>query len=76
MPSLDLVTRFIISFLDSICTIYISSYSMENNQSIIHFCQFLHGIKLSLDLDYHDTFNPVVKPTIVHLVLSLAISHE
>ena len=76
MPSLDLVMRFILSFLDSICTIYISSYSMENNQSIIHLCQFLHCIKLSLDLDYHDTFNPVVKPTIVHLVLSLAISHK
>ena len=27
-------------------------------------------------LDYHDTFNPVVKPTTVRLVLSLATSHE
>ena len=29
MPSLDLVTKFILSFLDLICTIYISSYSMK-----------------------------------------------
>ena len=48
MPSLDLVTRFILSFLDSICTIYISSYSMKNYQSIIHLCQSLHGIRATI----------------------------
>ena len=30
MPNIDLVTRFILSFLNLISTIYISSYSMEN----------------------------------------------
>ena len=48
MPSLDLVTKFILSFLDSICTIYISSYSMKNYQSIIHLCQSLHGIRTTI----------------------------
>ena len=48
MPSLDLVTRFILSFLDSICTIYISSYSMKTYQSIIHLCQSLHGIRATI----------------------------
>ena len=37
MSSLDLVIIFILSFLDSICTIYISSYSMENiNQLFVY----------------------------------------
>ena len=37
MLILDSITKFILSFLDSICTIYISSYSMENiNQLFIY----------------------------------------
>ena len=33
------------------------------------------GFHQHLRLDYHDTFSPVVKPTPVRLVLSLATSH-
>ena len=32
------------------------------------------GFHQRLGVDYHDTFSPVVKPTMVHLVLSLAVS--
>jgi hypothetical protein len=31
--------------------------------------------KQRLGLDYDDTFNPVVKPVIIRLVLSIAVSH-
>ena len=33
------------------------------------------GFHQRLDIDYHDTLSPIVKPTTVHLVLSLVTSH-
>jgi hypothetical protein len=34
------------------------------------------GFKQHLSIDYDDTFNPVVKPAIIHLILSLATSQD
>ena len=27
------------------------------------------------EVDYHDVFSPMVKPTIVHMIVSIAVSH-
>ena len=35
----------------------------------------IRGLDQQAGLDYHDTFSPVVKPTTIHIILSLAISH-
>jgi hypothetical protein len=34
------------------------------------------GFKQHLSIDYDDTFNPVVKPATIHLILSLATSQD
>ena len=47
MPSLDLVTIFILGILDSFCTIYISSYSMRTNINY-PFMIILQGIKVTI----------------------------
>jgi hypothetical protein len=39
-------------------------------------CWVLHGFTQRPGVDYDETFNSVVKPTTVHTVLSLAISHS
>ena len=47
MPSLNLVTIFILGILDSFCTIYISSYSMRTNINY-PFMIILQGIKATI----------------------------
>jgi len=34
------------------------------------------GFYQQAGIDYHETFYPIVKPTIVHLILSLVVSSE
>jgi hypothetical protein len=36
----------------------------------------LHGFTHHLSVDYNETFSPVVKPMIVHIILSLALSRD
>jgi hypothetical protein len=39
-------------------------------------CWVLHGFTQRPDIDYDETFNPVVKPATIRTVLSLAVSHS
>ena len=57
MSSLDLVTKFIISFLDSICNIYISIYLIKN----INYYSFMSISTLSLSVNSIHSFRRTFK---------------
>jgi hypothetical protein len=50
----------------------------NSDGSLSHYkaCWVCHGFSLQHGIDYDETFSPVVKPSTIHTVLSIAISLE